>query len=111
MAATATFSALPDGWGSEGDVFVRRGTITFGTYATNGVAVDKSTFGFAHSLVTLQVDSAGGYVTSWDKTNGKVKLYQQKDPGAAGGADIPLPEVGNSTDVSGTTFRFRATGR
>lgn len=51
-----------------------------------------------------------GYVTSWDVANQKLKIYRQKDPAAAGGADIALPEVANGVDLSGVTFHFLAIG-
>jgi hypothetical protein len=40
----------------------------------------------------------------------KLKIYRQKDPAAAGGADIPLPEVANAVDLSGVTFFGLAIG-
>ena len=107
MAATITFDSMPDRVGNEGDVFVRRGTLTLGTYATGGVAVTKTMFDLGHSIVDLQVDSSGGYLPKFDKTNLKVLLYQTITPAAA----APMQEVANSTDVSATVFRFLCTGR
>ena len=49
-------------------------------------------------------------VFSWDKANAKVLAYRQKDPAAAGGADIPLPEVANAVDMSAVTFNWVAYG-
>lgn len=91
---------------------LRRGTITLGSsYTTNGVVITNSQFELYHSLTDLRVDSTGGYIFQWDKTNAKVKAYRQKDPGNAGGADIPLPEVANGVDLSAISARFRAEGR
>lgn len=108
MAATATIDS--DGRGVAGDMYVRRGSITLGTYAAGGIAVTKATFQLAVKLHDLRVDPSGGYVPRWDKTNAKIMVYLQKDPAAAGGADIPLPELG-AVDISATAFRFVATGK
>ena len=111
MAVVVTFDSAATGRGAAGDRAVRRGTITLGTYATGGVAVTKATFDLWHSLDHVDLNPAGGYVCEWIKSSGLVKVYDQKDPAAVGGADIPLPEVGNGVDISGTSFRFRAEGK
>lgn len=85
------------------------GTGNLGTYATNGVAITAAQVGLG-VLEQLIVSPAAGYVFEWDKTNGKIKAYDQKDPAAAGGADIALPEVGNAVNLAAITFRFQATG-
>lgn len=92
----------------QGNRACRNGTITFGTYATNGVTVTAAQLELSQ-LLDLDVRPSGGYVPAWDKTNSKVKLYDQKDPANVGGADIALPEVG-SVDVSATVFQFAAQG-
>lgn len=89
----------------------RRGSITLGVYATNGIAVAGSQFELYHSLSDLDIRPAGGYIFEWVKSTGKVKAYRQKDPGNAGGADIALPEVGDTVDLSAVSARFRAEGR
>lgn len=92
----------------QGNRACRNGTVTLGTYASGGVAVTAAQLELSQ-LLDLDVRAAGGYVAEWDKTAGKVKLYQQKDPANAGGADIPGPEVG-SVDVSATVFKFKCEG-
>lgn len=92
----------------QGNRACRNGTITLGTYATNGVTVTAAQLELSQ-LLDLDVRPSGGYVAAWDKTNSKVKLYDQKDPAASGGADIAAPEVG-SVDVSATVFQFKAEG-
>src|SRR4051794_25470225 len=109
MAATITMDAGQDGRSASGDRFIRRGTINLGTYASGGIAVTKASFDLPVSLDDLRVDSAGGYVFRWDKTNAKVMAYIGKDPAAAGGADVVLQEVG-SVDISAAIARFRAEG-
>ncbi len=83
------------------------------SYVTGGTAVDTT----ANTPIAgpakfdhMQISSVGGYVPSFVKSSQKVLLYRQKDPGNAGGADIALPEVGSTVDVSGTTFPFMALG-
>lgn len=85
------------------------GTLNLGTYATGGVAVTPAKFGF-ETLTSLAVQPAGGYVFEWDEANAKIKAYRQKDPAATGGADIALPQVANSTDLSSVVAHFDASG-
>jgi len=107
MAATATLTTTT-GRSAAGTRYLREGTLNLGTYATGGIAVTKATFDLWHSLVDLEVRPSGGYVPEY--VGGKVKVYDQKDPAASGGADIPLPEVANATDLSAVNFPFRAEG-
>lgn len=110
MSATATLDSGQAGRDWMGGRFVRRGTLNLGTYASGGVAVDRTTFSLDHSLVDLDVKSASGYIARWDKPTAKVMVYDQKDPAASGGADIALPEVG-AVDLSAVLFRFTAIGK
>jgi hypothetical protein len=77
--------------------------ISFDTsYTTNGLAWDLSAdFDVVYAAV---FEHQGGRVFELTSKNApassKVKAYQQKDPAAAGGADIALPEVANATDLS-----------
>lgn len=67
------------------------------SYPTGGEVIDPSgntNFHYFHA------GSQAGYVFSFDKANQKLLAYRQKDPAAAGGADIPLPQVANTTDLS-----------
>lgn len=109
MASTVTITAGQEGRSASGDKLIRRGTMTLGTYAANGIAVTKAQLDFPVQISDVRVDPSGGYVPTWDRTNGKVKLFIGKDPGNAGGADIVLQEVG-SVDVSATVFNFTAWG-
>lgn len=54
--------------------------------------------------------SAPGYVTEFIPSSQKLKIYRQKDPANAGGADIALPEVAATTDLSAVTFYGIAVG-
>jgi hypothetical protein len=78
------------------------------SYDTGGSAIDV-----ADNVRLLHIDassSAGGYIYSGDPANQKIKAFRQKDPAAAGGADIPLPEVGSTVNLSGETFQALALG-
>lgn len=112
MALTLTIAT--DGRGAAGDKLVRRGTGNLGTsYTTGGMAFTKANLDLPVKVSRLEVDNAGGYVfetVSLTNSGGLIKAYRQKDPGAAGGADIPLPEVANAVDLSAVTFNWTASG-
>ena len=107
MASTVTIDTT-GGRFVEGAALVRKGTLNLGTYASGGIAVTAAQFELG-ILNDLEVRPSGGYVFEYLPSTGKIKAYRQKDPGATGGADIPLPEVG-SVDISSITPRFRAHG-
>lgn len=109
MAASVTFDAQPGGKSTMFPRKIRRGTLTLGAYATNGVAVTPTLFGLTR-IDDIDIQPAGGFVFEWLPATGKVKAYDQKDPAAAGGADIPLPEVGNAVSLAAINARFRAEG-
>lgn len=110
MAALAvTFDAQPAGRSTMFPRKVRRGAVSLGTYATNGVAITARNLELAR-LDELDVAPSGGYVFEYVPSTGKIKAFRQKDPAAAGGADIPLPEVANAVDLSAITPRFFASG-
>jgi hypothetical protein len=109
MAASVTFDAQPGGKSTMFPRKVRRGTVSLGAYATNGVSVTPALFGL-NRIDDIDIQPSGGIVFEWLPATGKVKAYRQKDPAAAGGADIPLPEVANAVDLSAVNARFRAEG-
>lgn len=92
--------------------------ITFdSSYPTGGEAVTASDFGLTE-LVTVEVhgaarksDATDAVFCSFDHTNSKIVCYRQKDPAAAGGADIALPEVGNTANLSSYSLHVCAVGR
>ena len=110
MASTITIDAQPLGRRVSGSKKVRQGVGNLGAYATGGVAVTKAQLEFAISVDDFAIRPTGGYVFEWIKSSGLVKAYDQKDPAAAGGADIALPEVGNAVSLAAVSFRFRAEG-
>lgn len=105
----STISLTGDWMLNVGNRRMTRGTGNLGNpYASGGIAVSAAQVGLG-LINEMVIMPAGGYVFEYVPSTGKVKAYDQKDPAAAGGADIPLPEVG-AIDLSGITFRFMAIG-
>lgn len=88
-------------------------TITLdNSYTTGGKAWDpkanghQGAVGYVHLMPRIEAatgaTTAAGRVFLYDHTAKKIVGFQQKDPAAAGGADIPLPEIANATDLSTT---------
>lgn len=97
MATPTVKKAIP----IEQSVVMELAIFNAGTYATGGVAVDTTgDIEWTHAIV----QPTAGYVGEYDPSTKKVKVYRQKDPAAAGGADIALPEVANSVDLSAVNF-------
>lgn len=109
MALAVTFDAQPGGRSTMFPRKIRRGTISLGTYATNGVAITTKNLELTR-IDDLDIQPSAGYIFEYVPSTGKIKAYRQKDPAATGGADIPLPEVANAVDLSGVSARFRAEG-
>lgn len=109
---------------------VRQGDTVFGNkkVKTRDVVFDSSYPTGGESLTAAQVglktivaaiphgafrktsDGSTAVLVSYDHTNSKLFAYRQKDPANAGGADIPLPEVGNTIDLSGFSGRMTFIG-
>lgn len=79
------------------------------SYATGGESLTAGDFRL-DSLILVHAEPVDGYVFAYDYTNSKLKAFRQKDPGAAGGADIALPEVAATTDLSAVATRVFAIG-
>jgi hypothetical protein len=109
MALSATLLGSPAATQVVGSQRQGTFTVNLGTYATNGVAFTPATFGLVR-VDYIDIGPAGGYLFEVDYTNSKIKAYRQKDPAAAGGADIALPEVANGVDISAVTFRALVIG-
>lgn len=62
------------------------------------------------SHIRKMVATAAGYTTWFDASKQVLHFYRQKDPGATGGADIALPEVANTTDLSAVVVDYVAWG-
>lgn len=100
MASTITLAG--DWLSTQGNLQHTHGTGNLGTYAAGGIQVTANQVGLG-VIEDLVIMPAGGYVFSWDKPNDLVLAHE------AGADGAPLDEVG-VTDISGTTFRFHATG-
>lgn len=75
------------------------------SHASGGESLTAGDFGFKGGTIqALHAGSSGGYVFSYDYANSKLLAYQQKDPGNAGGADIPLVEAATA-NLSAVTTR------
>jgi hypothetical protein len=92
-----------------GNIKVAVGELSPGVYATNGVAIAIAAPEKFEKIQQLFVQLPG-YTCSWDRSNQKLKVFRQKDPGNAGGADIALPEVGDTVDLAAVSGSFIATG-
>ena len=107
MAVTITSVAGADYSVANKRVRIRK--ITFdSSYPTGGesitasdVGLHKITEAIPHGAFRKTSDGSTAVFVSYDYTNSKLFAYRQKDPANAGGADIPLPEVGNTVDLSG----------
>lgn len=91
--------------------------ITFdSSYATGGESLTASEFGFRKLDCVIphgafrKSDATDAVMVSYDYTNNKLAAYRQKDPAAAGGADIALPEVGSTVNLSSYSGRVTVLG-
>lgn len=112
MAITVTRVSGPHTTGSRWETVST--VLLDNSYPTGGEALTKADLGFAATVdPTFNVIAlpTAGYIPEYDHTNSKLLMYDQKDPAAAGGADIPLPQVGNTVDLSAVTVRVVATGK
>lgn len=107
---------IPKGVGGRAEYY---GILTFGSeYQTGGLPLTFPTIAEGariagpepKKLLTLRANNLGGYVMQYDREEGKLKVFRQKDPAAAGGADIPLPEVAEGTNLSALVVTFEAVG-
>lgn len=101
--------------GRVGQHLVWEGKVTMpASYATGGDTITAKSLGMSQFMAG-QISPAAGvvfeFVIQTDPSTAKIKAYRQKDPAAAGGADIALPEVGNAVDLSALTPQVRITGR
>ena len=94
-----------------GDLRYTSGTFAFdSSYPTGGEACSAAALGLT-KVDFVQFSPSAGYVFEYDYTASKVKAYDQKDPGNAGGADIALPEVADTTSLSTVAPHWVAFGK
>lgn len=110
MGLTVTLSG--DWLGNVGNERTSTGTLAFdSSYPAGGEALSAANIGLG-LIDKIEIESKSGYVFSYDYDNGKVMVYEQTDPADAGGANIPLVEVTDTTSLATLTgVKFRAVGR
>jgi len=94
--------------GVPGDAKIQVFELNLGIYATGGVEVNKTVLDVNVIDWSLVAGITGGYVASKNPANDFILIYQDTDPADAGGADIPLTEVANATDLSAETLSLLA---
>jgi len=107
MAATVTIEERISIGGTD---YLYLGFITMdNSYASGGEVIDATngatTAGPAKFKKLIPAATAG-YVPEFIGSSQKLKMFRQKDPAAAGGADIALPEVAGSVDLSAVVVPF-----
>lgn len=115
MALTITKIANADY--TEANKRVRVRSVTFdSSYPTGGESLTPADVGLrvitearAHGAFRKS-DASDAVLVSYDYTNKKLLAYRQKDPAATGGADIALPQVGNTIDLSAYSGRITFIG-
>jgi hypothetical protein len=60
------------------------------------------------TIIALVPIECGGYLPQYDASTGKLKVYRGDNDG---GADGPLVEVANATNLSGVTFKVLVISR
>ena len=76
--------------------------VTFdASYATGGgEALNLTQYVPKIESVLIDPSAATGHVFQYDRTNEKLKVFIQKNPGDSGGADIPLTEVAGGGPIA-----------
>lgn len=69
------------------------------SYPTGGEALTAADLG-VNEVYAVIPESKAGYVAHYDRANEKLLVYQSVDPADAGGADTPLVEVADTTDLN-----------
>lgn len=76
------------------------------SYLNGGELIDAS----GNTAFDFLDVKAPGYLVVADAATQTVKIYRQKDPANAGGADIAFTEVADGVDLSAVPFTFFAIG-
>lgn len=80
------------------------------TLTAANVGMKKITEAIPHGAFRKTADNTDAILVSYDYTNSVLCAYDQKDPAATGGADIALPIVASTTDLSGYSGRITFLG-
>ena len=115
MAFAGTLSAVTNGTYVTGNKVARTFDVTLSSSFASGEPLVASDVKLK-KLIEVRVhgpfrksDNTAAISVSYDHTNGKFQAYQGKDPGAAGGADVPLQQIG-TVDLSGYSGRVTFVG-
>lgn len=97
--------------GSFGNMNAVIGAVAFdSSYPTGGEALTANQLGLA-AVKFIIFEPTAGLVFEYDHTNSKLLAYRQTDPGAVGGADIALAEVGDTANLAAVVgVNFLAVG-
>lgn len=111
MASTVTLDGARIAIGNKN---MRTGTFNLGAYATSGVAITNTQLGM-NVIDRFFTQTYGGVVyepvVAAAKTSVTIKCYWQTDPAAAGGANVALTEVTDTTSLATHVVQFIAIGR
>lgn len=112
-----TFSIVTRTLHPEGGKRMNVVDITFdSSYPTGGEAVTPNQLGLNTIDRVLPFpgyaasNPAGAVVPVWDQANKKILIFQSKDPGDTGGADIGLVQVADTGNLSNLTITVLAIG-
>ena len=80
-----------------------------GGYAVTPASLAMSEFSFVTVVISSDIGTTT-YVPQFNHVDNTIQLFQQTDPADTGGADVPLVEVADNTDVSTVKVRVLAIG-
>lgn len=100
----AVAATVFDQWNDMGRVTTLATLVFSGNYAAGGDLIDFANIqeGVVQPI-WVDIRGKAGYSYEYDFAAKKVIVRQQKDPAAAGGADIPLPELAAAAYPAGVT--------
>jgi hypothetical protein len=115
MALTITRVVTKRGVGSRKNVVA---DLTFdSSYDDNGESLTAADVGMRKLEEVIphgpfrKSDGSDAVLVSYDHTNSKLVAFRGKDPANAGGADVPFPEVANTTNLGSYSGRVTFVGR
>ena len=117
MGLTVAKADLKDQTTQRDDIKLRVRKVTFdSSYPTGGEAITASDFGLTRLIAcvplgpAIKSDVTDAVAVAWNPATGKLATYRQKDPADAGGADIALPEVADTTNLASYSVHVLAIG-
>lgn len=93
-----------DQWNDTGRITGIATLVFSGNYVANGDTYDFAALTEGGAQPThVMIMGKAGYHYEYDYTNKKILVRQQRDPAAAGGADIPFTELAAAAYPAGVT--------